>query len=364
MVTTRSRRGFTLVELLVVIAIIGILIGLLLPAVQAAREAGRRTACLNKAGHQIGLAFHNYLSTFNVFPPSAQKIGTGTSATIGGYSFLVKLLPFMEYDSLYKNLPPNLTAGNVIAAASTSPALENALTTVMKEYSCPSNANQQTMTVSGGTAAYGLTNYKAMGASCRTSLAIASGTGTQPYGTFTIHPDGAVYPGTGTRSGDIADGLSHTIIIMETMDDTYSRWMVGEECTLTGLPVGSVSTQTSTAGTVFNYFTPPGYDPSKGWGETSSSSTANLKTFLAYDFTASGLENGKYSDATLGGEPTWTRACGASSGAPGYGPSSSHPAVVIVGMGDGTGFALSKKTDAANFFFLITKNNSDPYYIP
>ena len=67
MVTTRSRRGFTLVELLVVIAIIGILIGLLLPAIQAAREAGRRAACLNKV-KQIGLGFHNYLSTLQRFP--------------------------------------------------------------------------------------------------------------------------------------------------------------------------------------------------------------------------------------------------------------------------------------------------------
>src|SRR5271157_3920795 len=99
MVTTRSRRGFTLVELLVVIAIIGILIGLLLPAINAAREAGRRASCLNKV-RQIGLAFANYASTFNnKFPGSAQTWGSGASMKIGGYSFLVKLLSFMEYDS-------------------------------------------------------------------------------------------------------------------------------------------------------------------------------------------------------------------------------------------------------------------------
>ena len=77
MVTTRSRRGFTLVELLVVIAIIGILIGLLLPAINAAREAGRRASCLNKV-RQIGLAFQNFASTFNAFPalgPVDQGVG-------------------------------------------------------------------------------------------------------------------------------------------------------------------------------------------------------------------------------------------------------------------------------------------------
>ena len=87
-----SSRGFTLVELLVVIAIIGILIGLLLPAINAAREAGRRASCLNK-GHQLGLALQNYASTYrNSFPPAATVFGTTTTKSVGGYSFLVKIV--------------------------------------------------------------------------------------------------------------------------------------------------------------------------------------------------------------------------------------------------------------------------------
>ncbi len=82
MVTTRSKRGFTLVELLVVIAIIGILIGLLLPAINAAREAGRKAACLNKV-KQVGLGFQNYATTYNnTFPASAQTFPPSAGARL------------------------------------------------------------------------------------------------------------------------------------------------------------------------------------------------------------------------------------------------------------------------------------------
>ena len=88
-----KNRGFTLVELLVVIAIIGILIALLLPAVQAAREAARRTQCNNNL-KQLGLALHNHHDTFKFFPA-----GSLLSAQFGP-SPLVFLLPFVEQDAL------------------------------------------------------------------------------------------------------------------------------------------------------------------------------------------------------------------------------------------------------------------------
>lgn len=136
-----KRKGFTLVELLVVIAIIGILIGMLLPAVQQVREAARRTVCKNNM-RQLGLALHNYESAFRKFPPGIQNVDpSAISPTEGLWSVTTWLLPQMEQQNIYDVLNPR--DNNSITTRLADPdaldviaVLQNPLSTFL----CPSDS--------------------------------------------------------------------------------------------------------------------------------------------------------------------------------------------------------------------------------
>jgi prepilin-type N-terminal cleavage/methylation domain-containing protein len=135
----QSKLGFTLVELLVVIAIIGILVAMLLPAVQSAREASRRSACSNNM-RQIILAMHNYHDTLNTLPPGFISQVTGTWPGGGndpipeagpGWSMFAHVLPFIEQSNLYGLIRFDLPITDV--------ANQPARSGIVKTYRCPSD---------------------------------------------------------------------------------------------------------------------------------------------------------------------------------------------------------------------------------
>ncbi len=143
-------RGFTLIELLVVIAIIAILIALLLPAVQQAREAARRTQCKNHL-KQLGLAIHNYESTFTKFPSSGEYTDRKSTyfRSFTPTSTFLQVLPYMDQAPAYNQYNFNVqytnssVSGNSTVARAKIPA-----------FLCPSNGNTPPETLG-----YGLTDY-------------------------------------------------------------------------------------------------------------------------------------------------------------------------------------------------------------
>ena len=234
MVQPSSKRGFTLVELLVVIAIIGILIALLLPAIQAAREAARRSSCVNKV-KQLILAMHNYHDKYKKLPPSdhiavaqsgAVSEGIMGSGAVSGWSLWVDLLPGLEETSLYNTLDttasnPDGTAG-AGAAANAQQAAQLALATSLQELACPSFSGNAYVNPNASPLE-AISNYKVMAATNITSQSIA--TSANPSGVQTPYPqndpttpDGACYPGSILSFNNFSDGTSHTVIVVETQE--------------------------------------------------------------------------------------------------------------------------------------------------
>ncbi|MDA1053384.1 MAG: DUF1559 domain-containing protein [Planctomycetota bacterium] len=215
----RDRKGFTLVELLVVIAIIGILVALLLPAVQAAREAARRMSCSNNL-KQIGLALHNYHSTFKTFPPDGiwhgnakntpGVLGLGPGATARCYTWIALILPFIEQQPLSDAIDFNIPAWNqVIGATPNIPGIP------LREISLPGLLCPSDQSYAELPHGWGLSSYAGNGGydhhrrrKDRDDIS----------GIFTLMDP--------VKIADVTDGLSNTIAVAEV--GTYSRCCIGQ----------------------------------------------------------------------------------------------------------------------------------------
>lgn len=187
------RPAFTLIELLVVIAIIAILIALLLPAVQQAREAARRTQCRNNL-KQIGLALHNYLDAYTVFPPSYCAV-PGVTTTVGGqWSMLARVLPYVEQANLQGLVNWNLAYN----------AQLNVATTRIPSYLCPSEPND-VMRINPSTGVP--RDYPA-------SYVANFGTWKVYDPTNGTGSDGAFFPNSKMRAADFSDPISRASAVM------------------------------------------------------------------------------------------------------------------------------------------------------
>jgi len=196
-----KRRAFTLVELLVVIAIIGVLVALLLPAVQAAREAARRMQCTNNL-KQLGLAAHNYHSALGCFPPGFMVVGT-SGTTPGGWAWGVFLMPFIEQSPLRDKLSPTkYTLEQVV----NDPTLVLMLQTDLSVFRCPSSLIGPLRTHLGAP------NPKVASANYTCCRGFYSFTGTTH---LTKRNNGVFYGESATRIQDVTDGTSNTFALGE-----------------------------------------------------------------------------------------------------------------------------------------------------
>ncbi|MDX1946853.1 MAG: DUF1559 domain-containing protein [Pirellulaceae bacterium] len=207
MLVHRKSRGFTLVELLVVIAIIGVLVALLLPAVQSAREAARGVKCKNNL-RQVALALHNYQIAVGTYPPVSLVPRT---TTFEPWSAQARLLPYLEQSNLYTlvdfNVAPQFTNNPVVCA------------TRVASYLCPSETNDRARPTPK------LIHYPL-------SYSLNEGTW------FIYDPptdqagDGAFAPNRAFRPADIVDGLSNTLAAADTKAYQPNLWDTGKPATL------------------------------------------------------------------------------------------------------------------------------------
>jgi prepilin-type N-terminal cleavage/methylation domain-containing protein/prepilin-type processing-associated H-X9-DG protein len=188
----RSRHGFTLIELLVVIAIIGVVIGLLTPAVQKVREAAARLQCTNNL-KQMGVACHNYHDTNKSFPPGYLASAT-YPATTPGWGWAAFLLPYIEQDTLYKQIDFN-------QPLETSPAIQ----AMISVYICPSdNVPPSPFAITDGT-------FTTIAQAAPSSYAATVGDDASDVNDPT--GNGIFYRNSHTRIADITDGTSSTVMI-------------------------------------------------------------------------------------------------------------------------------------------------------
>jgi prepilin-type N-terminal cleavage/methylation domain-containing protein len=199
-VTAKSQPAFTLIEILVVIAIMGVLVALLLPAVQKARESANRASCQNNL-HQIGLAFHAYHGDHSSFPPGYRwlpRVPDVPTQTDPGWSWAAFLLPYLEQDNLQRQINFKSPVGD--------PSNESNRTAALSVFVCPTDLQ---------TGLFQIQTKTGLSFDAATNSYAACFGGLVEIGDTPGCGDGLFYRNSRVRIADITDGSSNTFAVGE-----------------------------------------------------------------------------------------------------------------------------------------------------
>jgi type II secretory pathway pseudopilin PulG len=416
----RIRRGLTLVDLLVVIAILGMMIALWLPAAERSRETAQSEACRNKL-KQIGLALHNYHDAAKKFPPTSYQgsatgvasvwwpmpgsaagnrrdvsagytTDAGTTSATAGYSWIVRILPYLDEANLYNAISD--ASGKFRADAFTpydvvgpmgqpfSATMNLGGAVVSKHFAamelddliCPSYSGSATVAPSqytgkpvgnppanygnpagskylGSPAQYAaITNYVALSATHFPCMQYATvdklaATTTIPAGAEA--PNGMIVPGVGLNMKACTDGTSKTVIVCETIEPAMNCWYDGTTTWTTGINPNSIATIPPSKANP----TASGADnPQRFWTVPAGGGTA--------------LNIGPDPNTAVAYSPALAGYC-ATPQMISWGPSSDHKGGMVMHLAaDGSVHPLSPEIDPALYMHLITRAGREPDAFP
>lgn len=299
----RTRRGFTLIELLVVIAIIGVLVAILLPAVQQAREAARNSQCTNNI-KQMGIAFHNYYETHSRFPISQSWHKLGPKYAISA-CWARSLMPYVDQGNAVGKYNDDL--GHL------DPANRPLVGRSMPLFKCPSSPAQAVVTMTANTSTMdweGVTNGEQVPVGIN-EYACASNTSVSGVATVGLMP----YNNFSTMISEVTDGLSNTMQV----------------CEIAG------------GGVV--------YDARRNVSSTNTS----LHWRIWAGFSRLSLRNYSYDGLVNGGGN-----CVVNCTSDGANPYSFHTGGANILLGDGSARFISESLDLTTMVRLVTRNDGKP----
>jgi len=362
-----KRTGFTLLELIIVIAIIGILIALLLPAIQAAREAARLNACVNHL-KQLGLACHlahdrrkrlPFASSQPLVDESGKGIPGGQATEpAAGYSWMVALLPFLEEQQLFDQIreksgnleKPAFDASIVTEGGDHASTVELPIA-ICASYRGPKHCDprQSTYQPLAGGQTPAVSNYVALA----TSRLTKDFTIPEDQRTGNVHGNGSlIFPSDGEQSlhiglrfKDLTDGVAKTLLLCESIEEGIAAWYDGQAVWAVAAWPQSKDVPSEA------------YDGLIGWaGEPEREDSAYGDSANRPSIARGGLdpEFAYFAPGTFPGR-------GAYQGVRAWGPSSNHPGGVVTHLwGEGRVTPLKSSVDKNLYLRLVTRNGGEP----